>query len=651
MDLRSACPYPGLRPFETNEADIFFGRARAINDLVKKLESFRFVAVVGPSGCGKSSLIRAGLLSALVLRTSPDKRAQKLALMRPGNSPIENLVAALSESLFEDEYHSYPNDLPLRIKSDPTILINTLAAGRGRNCEYVFVIDQFEEIFRLLHAGDEEETHSFVRLLLTIAESRDLQASVIVTMRADYVGDCTVFEGLPEAMNLGQFLVPRLTKNETRETLERPAAIRGAILEEPLIDQVLKDIGTHSDQLPLMQHAMRRVWGKAVQASVDAGESKLVLRLGDYEAIGSMHSSLSIHADEIFYGLDVESMQVAEKMFQLMCELGRYGDFVRRPVRIREVAEVAQTSVEKVIVVAKAFSELLSIGATGSELFADDLLDITHEALLRNWSRLKSWAEAERRSAQMYLRIEAAARRRENGEEALWRDPQLSLALEWWETSRPTVAWASRYGSDFELSEKFLFLSRTQRERDRALAQKDKKRPSTKVFISYRRTDNPDGAARIYERLMQHFGRDAIFYDQISIPYGEDFRRFIDEQIRECGVLLAIIGRGWLDIRYEDGPAKGSRRLDEPTDHVRTEIEAALRANVQVIPVLVGVPHQLPREKELPAGPIGQLSNLNAVDVCSEQDFHQRTDELIKQIEDIIGPVRKYRQLFNRWWK
>ena len=96
--------------------------------------------------------------------------------------------------------------------------------------------------------------------------------------------------------------------------------------------------------------------------------------------------------------------------------------------------------------------------------------------------------------------------------------------------------------------------------------------PKTKVFVSYRRADSEYAADRITERLAAHFGKNEIVYDIDTIPFGEDYRSYISDQIAECGVLLAIIGRSWLDMRAEGGPRDGERRIDEPNDLVSSRL-------------------------------------------------------------------------------
>ena len=147
------------------------------------------------------------------------------------------------------------------------------------------------------------------------------------------------------------------------------------------------------------------------------------------------------------------------------------------------------------------------------------------------------------------------------------------------------------------------------------------------VFISYRRGDSADITGRIYDRLVQHFGKDFIFKDVDSIPLGIDFRQHLDRAVGQCRVLLAIIGRGWLEAKTE----AGGRRLDDTRDHLRIEIEAALRRDIPLIPVLVQGA-VIPPEQDLPSS-LQTLAYRNALAVRPDPDFHRDMDRLIQGIE------------------
>ena len=147
------------------------------------------------------------------------------------------------------------------------------------------------------------------------------------------------------------------------------------------------------------------------------------------------------------------------------------------------------------------------------------------------------------------------------------------------------------------------------------------------IFISYRRQDSNDVTGRIYDRLVQYFGRETIFKDVDSIPLGIDFRESLGDAVGKCNLFLAVIGRQWLSSQSESG----ARRLDDPRDFVRIEIEAAMRRDIPVIPLLVQGAG-MPGEKDLPPS-LQALVFRNAIPIRPDPDFHHDIDRLIKGVE------------------
>jgi hypothetical protein len=165
---------------------------------------------------------------------------------------------------------------------------------------------------------------------------------------------------------------------------------------------------------------------------------------------------------------------------------------------------------------------------------------------------------------------------------------------------------------------------------------------SGKIFLSYRRGDDPGFAGRLYDRLCASFKPDQIFMDIDNIPAGQDFARILQEQIDKCDVLLAVIGPNWLSTRYENG----QRRLDDPNDFVRIEIESALRLNKRVVPVLVNNAEMPPREA-LPGGMTG-LAYRNGVRLTHER-FVADYQGLIKQITSALDEAEAVRAEKKLW--
>jgi WD40 repeat protein len=473
---RTVCPYPGLRPYEREEADLFFGRDEQVAQVLERLHEARFLAVVGTSGCGKSSLVYAGIIPALetYLEVVGGSKLAVVAL-RPGDQPLRALSRALLEALDKERAGSEAavSFLQADLRRGPLALVEALhATPPPEGSHLLFLIDQFEEIFRFRENQDRDEADAFVALLLATAKRTDVAAHVILTMRSDYIGDCAVFTGLPEAISASQFLTPRMTRVQRQKAIEGPALAAGGRVEPDLVNRLLNDMDSGPDQLPLMQHVMMRLWLKA-QAGDGDGAAGIELKLKDYESsdIGGLAHALDLHADEAYGTLDSnqkpDPKRIAEVMFRLLSERdagsGNEGSprDTRRPTLLRTVAEVAgegvtPADVAQVVEAFRAPGVNFLTPAAPEPLEPDTRLDVSHESLIRRWRRLQSWVEAEAKSAEIYRRLADRTQLWREGTANLLRRLETNAILAWRDRERPNAAWAARYGGDFRLAMRFL---------------------------------------------------------------------------------------------------------------------------------------------------------------------------------------------------
>ncbi len=506
-----ANPFPGLRSFQFHENHLFFGREGQSEELLRKLRVNRFLAVVGTSGSGKSSLVRAGLLPLLyggfMTQAGPQWR---IALFRPGKDPIHNMAVALnSPTPFEPGYMAGREDLAAEVNAgqaapdekmeadlklvkiaalETTLrrsavgLVDYVRRARMREGENLLVVvDQFEELFRFKEKAEgrnsQDEAAAFVKLLLEAVEDETAPIYVVLTMRSDFLGDCSQFRDLPEKINESQYLIPRMTRDQRRDAITSPAAVRGAKMTQRLLNRLLNDVGDNPDQLPILQHALMRTWDFWAQGNVDVG-ARGEIDLEHYKAIGGMEEALSKHADEAYNGLpDARSKQIAEKMFKALTETVTDSREVRRPSELREICAVAEATEEEVKPVIEVFrhpGRSFLMPPPGVELEANTLIDISHESLIRNWALMKQWVKDEAQSARIYRRVAEAGTLYREGIEGLLTDPGLQFALDWREKVKPNKAWARRYHPEFDAT--LEFLKKSEKRRDDLIAAEERRK-------------------------------------------------------------------------------------------------------------------------------------------------------------------------------
>ncbi len=455
MSIARPNPFVGLRPFERDEAMLFFGRDEQTLELLERLHEKRFLAVVGSSGCGKSSLVRAGLLSKLQASTAMSDR-WRVVTLKPGSRPFVELAAALAVTLCDGSGIDVPAFAEALRTGGLTPLLDTLApVFESGDTSLLLLVDQFEELFRFgMQNGDaarREEAAEFVALLLGLARQTAFLAYVVVTLRSDFLGDCDAFRGLPEALNESQYLVPRLPRDKRQEAIEGPARLYGKRIAPRLVDRLLNDGGAAPDQLPVLQHALMRVW----DATGDAAE----LDIEPYKAVGGLAEALSNHAKEALADLAPDDLSAAEKLFRALTTTDANNRQTRRPRTLAQLLEetgVERGSLVRVIDVFRGHGRSFLMPPPAVELADDTLVDISHESLIRQWGTLRGWVEAEAEAGKIYRRLAEDSERYAVGKGSLLVERALEAARYWRRETLPTAAWAKRYGGGFDATMAFL---------------------------------------------------------------------------------------------------------------------------------------------------------------------------------------------------
>ena len=481
-----------MRPFREEEEYLFFGREKQVDSMIDKLAETRFLAVVGTSGSGKSSLVNCGLRPALHRGLMAKAGTTwRMAQFRPGSKPISAMAEALAKN---GVLYTGPQTgrFPLADIIESTLRLSKVGlldvyeeARLTPETNLLVVADQFEELFRfsglsgqMTESGSTAGTDitAFVNLLLEVREHSSVPIYVVLTMRSDFLGDCSQFFGLPEAINRGQYLVPRLTRDERRSAIGGPVGVGGALIAPVLLTRLVNDVGDNPDQLSILQHALNQTWSHWEHQDKSQGP----IDMPAYEAIGTMAHALDQHAERAYGELDTERKQlICEKVFKALTDKSNDHRGVRRPTRMDTLCALAGATNEEIAAVINVFrrpSRSFLMPPAGEPVKDETVIDISHESLMRVWTRLKRWGDEEAQSVQMYRRLAETAELYAAGKANLWSNPDLRLALDWLERNKPDENWASRYRPGFQSAIQFLRKSKASFDEQKAQELKRKGR-------------------------------------------------------------------------------------------------------------------------------------------------------------------------------
>jgi WD40 repeat protein/DNA-binding SARP family transcriptional activator len=390
-DVRN--PYKGLRAFEEADAADFFGREPLTEHLVGRLGTTRFLAVVGPSGSGKSSLVRAGLVPALRQGSLPGSETWRIVEMFPGADPLEQLEAALLRVA-----DNPPGRLIEQLEDGEPGLLRALERVQPRgDSELLLVVDQLEEAFTLV-ADEDRRTH-FLTILEHAVNDPASRLRVVTTLRADFFDRPLVYSGFAELLrDYGEALVP-LRPDELERAIAGPAEQVGAGLEPGLLAQMITEVADEPGALPLLQYALMELYER---------RDGNVLARAAYEAMGGISGALAGRADETYAGMSGRAQEAARQLFLRLVTLGEGTEDTRRRVT---GSELASMDVDQ-----NAMAEAIdALGSTRLLSFDRDLrtgvptIEVAHEALLREWVRLRRWIDDAREDVRMHRRLVTAA--------------------------------------------------------------------------------------------------------------------------------------------------------------------------------------------------------------------------------------------------
>jgi WD40 repeat protein len=456
-------PYRGLASFQAADAQWFFGREELTDRLIRLAAGARAagrpLAVLGQSGSGKSSLLRAGLIPTLQAGRGAGRsvgravESRRIMLLTPGSSPLAVLAAELLPA-GED-----PAPLAARLRADP----GAVARFEGVAAPLAIIIDQFEQVF--IACPDEGERQAFIAALCALAR----RVLVVLGLRADYYGHALRYGELAAALQERQLPVGPMSADQLRRAILEPARHAGISVSEGLVELLLRDLapagqgagqtgGQDAGTLPLLSHALLATWELSRMGQ---------LTVADYQASGGIADAIARTAEAAYGALSEVQRRQARWLFLRLVQVSDDSIETRHRVPIAELAGQQNAAAGTSVLLRFVDQRLITVTA--------DAAQITHDALLSAWPRLRDWIDADRAGLRVRQRITAAAATwQDSGRDSavLLRGGQLAMARDW-------AAEASYHGGLSPAAREFLAAStarerlagETERRRSRRLSQ------------------------------------------------------------------------------------------------------------------------------------------------------------------------------------
>ncbi|MEA3052773.1 MAG: hypothetical protein QOG72_1676 [Sphingomonadales bacterium] len=491
-------PYPGLRPFSRREANVFFGRDRCIDGMATTLQESRFLAVLGPSGSGKSSLVRSGLFQYLSagLARKAGSRWTFLDIKHPRTQPYRELAKVTLEASLEAERlreGKKARERPppsaeetaaceLELRRDPLALLRWWRdTPHHEDANLILLVDQFEELFGYSNVKQRDDVEKFIDLLLHSIGKPEIPIYVVLTMRSEFLGGCSLFPDLAAQINRSLSLTPRMTRAECELAIRGPAVIHKSLqLEDALVTKLLNDmnslakfdepdanaasgeedaaaaelrqadlIARRADQLPLMQHVLNWMWTKARGPGEAAGP--VLLTLDSYHRLGGLKDALRNHALEVMAEDRTDhDLLLTSQIFRALTDQpsvatggSAESTAVRRPRTIAQIAEETEATEEEVKAIVEKFRAQdvsMLTPDPGEALESTTEVDISHESIIRQWSELRDWIRYEAEMGRGWQQL-----RNDYRQERPLFGLELADRVNWWNRSVPRQGWSRRY--------------------------------------------------------------------------------------------------------------------------------------------------------------------------------------------------------------
>ena len=415
--IAGECPYRGLAAFREEDADFYHGREGFVRQLADAIKQRSLVGVIlGSSGAGKSSVVHAGLIPRL-----RDEEGWLILEFRPSSQPFQAIANALSTALepemSEADRLIESQKLADALKTGDLSLVSALERMLGKNPKgyrLLLVIDQFEELYTL--NLDFESRHCFINMLLG-AIQQTASVILLITLRADFMGQALSHRPLADALQDGTFILGPMNREELRTAIQEPAEKQGAAFEPGLVNRILDDVGQEPGNLPLLEFALTLIWDQ-----LDQGW----LTHAAYEDIGRVEGALARYAEKVFSGLDETEQEKTKRIFVQLVQPGQGTEDTRR------IATRLELGTDNWPLIQELADRRLVVTGRNEEGF--ETVELVHEAMIKGWGRFRGWIDADRSFRVWQEGLRAVIRGWQSNDMddgALLRGAPLAQAEEW----------------------------------------------------------------------------------------------------------------------------------------------------------------------------------------------------------------------------
>ncbi len=368
-------PFPGLKSFEARHEKVYFGRAREVADVLKRIATNRLQVIVGASGSGKSSLVKAGVLPKLRANALPPSARWHQVTMRPASAPFAALHAAL-QAVFP----------PALVDSAETLAnapenLHRMLERLSQGEETVLFIDQFEELF----TSAKDDAAAFIAML----RYPSAYLRVLVTIRSDFYD--VLLTHFEKELRESTFTLAKPSALALVEMIASPAEVSGLTFEEGVVERIVEDAGTDAGSLALIAYMLDELYNAARMR----GQSTLTQ--ADYKHFGGVQKVIGTRAEQIFKALRLtDPEKTLQRVFHAL-------------VTVDERS--TRQSAERRLFTHDPEAERLIDAFVEARLFTSDkgYIEVAHEALLREWTLLAEWIARSREQRMMIARMQREA--------------------------------------------------------------------------------------------------------------------------------------------------------------------------------------------------------------------------------------------------